>query len=108
MSITQLVLHAVAPQEYGAHGFVLGVQWPPPSHVERTVSMPLVHAGVPQVAVVEAKWQAAVSVPLHDVPQPASGEKESAAHPCRVEPVGSRGAPTTGTQVPTLPGSAHA
>jgi hypothetical protein len=70
--------------------------------------MPLVQAGVPQVAVVVANWHAVVLVPSHEVPQPGSGENVSAAHPCRVDPVGSRGAPTTGTQEPMLPGSAHA
>jgi hypothetical protein len=67
-----------------------------------------VHVGVPHDALDVAKWQATTSVPSHDIPQPGSGGVVVAAHAWRGEPVDKRGAPTTGTQVPTLPDSAHA
>jgi hypothetical protein len=101
-SFAHAVRHVVVPHWYAPHvRWTIG-QWPPPSQVVTSVSVPPAHAGVPQETAFGALWHASASVPSQLRPHTASPTLVlHAACP-------GFGCPTTGTQVPSLPETPHA
>jgi hypothetical protein len=102
LSVAHAARHAVVPQTYGAQFFVGCGHAPLPSHVDISVSVPLVHFGAPHDVFVGALLQTVVSTPLQLRPHVGSVGVELHA------PWLARGCPTTGTHVPAFPGSPHA
>jgi hypothetical protein len=105
VSALQLVLHAVAPQTYGAHALVVGKGHAPlPSQLAASVSIP--------TAQLDARHDTALPTkPSHCVR--ALPSQTAAAHGPASPPVAHAGrtptgAPETGAHVPSTPATLHA
>jgi hypothetical protein len=100
-SAAQLPLHAVGPQEYGAHACVCRPgQAPAPSQTPSSVAVPEVHEGARQEVGSAGYAQLDAWIPSQLPPQTVPSE----AHATRLP----WGAPLAGLHVPTFPATSQA